>query len=74
MVVVDVDPDVQLARVRDRDGLGDDDARARVQAQAGRDARLAAADVVIHNDGTRDDLAREVDAFWQRWVVPAEGA
>lgn len=74
VVVVDVDPDAQLARVRDRDGLGDDDARARVQAQAGRNARLAAADVVIHNDGTRDDLAGEMDAFWQRWVVPAEGA
>jgi dephospho-CoA kinase len=74
VAVVDVDPKVQLARVRARDGLDDADARARVRAQAGRGERLAAADAVIRNDGSPEDLVREVDAFWQRWVEPAKDA
>lgn len=74
VVVVDADPAVQLARVRDRDGLDDDAARARLRAQAGRDARLAAADVVIANNGDLDELRAEVDRFWQRWVAPIERA
>jgi dephospho-CoA kinase len=34
--------------------------RAIIGAQASRQARLAAADDVIHNDGNRDQLARQV--------------
>jgi len=64
VVVVDVDPAVQLARIRHRDGLGESDAVARIRAQASREARLAAADVVLRNDGTRAELAAAVDRFW----------
>ncbi len=71
VVVVDVDPAVQLARVQARDGLSEEDARARVGAQAAREARLAAADVVIGNDGSPADLTAQVDRFWERDVAPA---
>ncbi|MGC3993837.1 MAG: dephospho-CoA kinase [Propionicimonas sp.] len=64
VVVVDTAPEEQLARVRARDGLGAEEALARVRAQADRERRLAAADVVLHNDGTPADLADQVDRFW----------
>lgn len=70
VVVVDVDPAVQLDRVRTRDGLDEAAARRRLQAQASREARLAAADRVIRNDGTPSDLAARVSEFWREAVAP----
>ncbi len=64
VVVVDVDPDVQLERIRSRDGLSEAAALARVRAQADRRTRLAAADVVLHNNGSPAELGKEVDRFW----------
>lgn len=66
LVVVDVAPAVQLERLVRRDGLSMSDARARVAAQASREARLAAADVVIDNSGGPADLIPQVDALWER--------
>lgn len=65
VVVVDADLPTQLARIHTRDALDDGAARARVAAQATRDERLAAADVVIDNSGTPDDLDAQVDRLWQ---------
>ena len=64
VVVVDVEPAVQLARLRERDGFSEPEAQARVRAQAGREARLAAADVVLPNNGSPAELAAAVDRFW----------
>lgn len=74
VVVVDVAPGVQVERIRARDGLDDDQARARLQAQAGREERLAAADVVIDNAGPLSDLTGQVDRLWREWVLPRSGA
>ena len=66
VVVVDVPEDVQVERlVRDR-GMTEEDARARLAAQSPRDARRAAADVVLANEGSLDDLRTAVDALWER--------
>lgn len=73
VVVVDVDPAVQIERVRARDGLTTRQAVARLRAQADRDARLAAADVVIDNSHGRAELAAAVDDFWSTRVVPRPG-
>ncbi len=67
VVVVDVDPKIQLSRIMLRDGLGETEAQARLDAQADRQERLAAAAVVLHNDGTREDLAGAVDRLWAEW-------
>ena len=67
VVVVDVDPEVQLSRIVRRDGLSEAEAQARLRAQAGREARLAAAHVVLRNNATRDDLAAAVDRLWAEW-------
>lgn len=66
VVVVDVDAETQLRRLMSRTGLSDADARARVSAQASREARIAAADVVIDNNGPREALAGQVRDLWAR--------
>ena len=75
VVVVDADEATQLDRIRTRDGLDDDASHARIAAQATREHRLAAADVVIHNSGTPADLERQVDRLWQRLMAfPGDSA
>ena len=61
VVVVDVAEDVQRARLLARGGLSEEEADARIAAQASRAERLAAADVVLDNGGSREDLVRHVD-------------
>jgi dephospho-CoA kinase len=66
VVVVDAADSVRTARlVRDR-GMAEDEAAARIAAQAPRERRLAAADVVIDNEGTTEQLAAQVSALWER--------
>jgi dephospho-CoA kinase len=66
VVVVDVPEQVQVDRLVRLRGVTEADARARIAAQASRDERLAAADVVIDNSGTVAELTASVDALWQR--------
>ena len=64
LVVVDTDPRRQLDRLRRRNGLDQAEAQARLDAQVARQDRLGVADVVLDNDGTADDLLRQVDRLW----------
>jgi dephospho-CoA kinase len=41
-----------------------EEAESRIAAQATRDQRLAAADVVIHNVGAITDLTKQMDDLW----------
>lgn len=66
VVVVDVEPHRQRERLVDRDGLTEAEADARIAAQASRADRLAAADLVVDNRGSRADLVRHVDELWDR--------
>ena len=70
VVVVDVPPEVQVSRLAGR-GLAEDQARARMAAQATREQRLAIADIVIDNSGTREDLDRQVAEVWANLVARA---
>ena len=67
VIVVDIDPEVAVRRVVDQRGMDEADVRARVANQASREERLAVADKVIDNSGTRDDLRRQVDEVWA-WI------
>jgi dephospho-CoA kinase len=67
VIVVDIDPDVAVQRVVEQRGMDEQDVRARVANQASRAERLAVADKVIDNSGTRDDLRRQVDEVWA-WI------
>jgi len=51
VLVVDCEPETQVARVTARSGLAADEVRAIIAAQAPRALRLAAADIVICNEG-----------------------
>lgn len=64
LLVVDVPTEVQVHRLVALRGMDETEARSRIAAQASRDERLAAADVVIDNSGTPADLARRVREVW----------
>jgi dephospho-CoA kinase len=66
VVVVDAADAVRVDRlIRDR-GMTEQEASARIAAQAPREKRLAAADVVLNNDGTPEELADQVADLWNR--------
>ena len=72
VLVVEADPATRVSRLVQR-GLTAEDARARIEAQASDDQRRAVADVVLHNGGTPEQLAEQVDRFWAERVVPVTG-
>ena len=63
-VVVDVDRQTQLARLMARGPMSREEAESRIAAQATRELRLAAADIVIPNVGTLSELTKQVDDLW----------
>jgi dephospho-CoA kinase len=72
VIVVVAGERARVARlVRDR-GMAESEAYARIRAQADPDARAAAADVLVHNDGTLDELRARVEALWRDRLVPYE--
>ncbi|GAA4905484.1 dephospho-CoA kinase [Streptomonospora salina] len=65
VVVVDVPEEEQVARVVHNRGMDSDQVRARIQAQATRERRRAAADIVVDNSGTPEDLDARVAEVWE---------
>ena len=53
--------------------MAEEQARARMAAQATREQRLAVADIVIDNSGSREDLDRRVDEVWGELQARARG-
>jgi dephospho-CoA kinase len=72
-LVVDVDEAVQLQRLMARDGSSLEQARAIVASQSTRAVRLAAADDVLTNAGTVEELRQKVDALHARYLRIAGG-
>jgi dephospho-CoA kinase len=64
VIVVDVPPELQVERLVGERGMTPDQARARMAAQASRQRRLAAADLVIDNSGSLEDLDCRVAEVW----------
>jgi len=71
IAVVDVPVDVAVQRLVDLRGMDEADARARIARQATREERLAKADFVIDNSGSRADLAAQIDPLWD-WMTSLE--
>ncbi len=64
VVTVSAAEESRIARlIRDR-GMAEGDVRARMRAQATDEQREAAADLVVRNDGTLQDLSDEVERIW----------
>ncbi len=72
ILVVDCLPEQQYQRVRKRDGLDDAAIESIIQAQAGRDKRLAAADDVIDNTGSLEQLRQWVEALHLGYLAMAK--
>lgn len=70
VVVVHADADERVRRLVVERGWDPDDAHARLAAQAGDDARRAAADVWLDNTRATDDLFARVDELWRQRLVP----
>jgi dephospho-CoA kinase len=69
VIVVWVDPDTQLRRLHERDGLTVEEARQRIAAQMPLDEKRARADLVIDNNGSREDTRRQVEAIYRRYAA-----
>jgi dephospho-CoA kinase len=73
VVVVSALPETQVARSVAR-GMDEADVRARLAAQLPLDDRARAADVLLDNEGTIEELEAEVDVLWRDLASRAAGA
>jgi len=71
VLVVDVPEETQIQRLQQRDGTDEDGARRILAAQATRAERLSAADDVIVNTGTLEDLRGFVDTLHENYEMLA---
>ncbi|MCQ2000865.1 dephospho-CoA kinase [Arthrobacter zhaoxinii] len=74
VLVVEAPEDVRLDRMVRMRGMEPDAARARIAAQATAEQRAEAADVVLHNTGTEQELAAAVRDLWETRLVPLNAA
>ncbi|MBT3155866.1 dephospho-CoA kinase, long form [Streptomyces sp. CHA1] len=72
VIVVDVEPATQVERLVRSRGMSEEEARARMAAQAGREERLAVADIVIDNEVSLDALRGRVAEVWAELDVRAK--
>jgi dephospho-CoA kinase len=70
VLVVDAPDDVRVQRMLEHRGMTAEAARSRMAAQASREERLAAADVVLDNSGTLEQLTWQVDELWDGRLAP----
>lgn len=63
--VVTCEPDEQLRRLVDDRGMSEADARQRIGAQPPQAEKVAVADVIIDNSGTRAQTERQVEQAWR---------
>ncbi|MGJ4139147.1 dephospho-CoA kinase [Corynebacterium evansiae] len=64
VLVVDAPDELRIDRLVQHRGLDEKDARRRIAAQIDRVTRLNAADTVLDNSGTVEQLLEQVDDFW----------
>jgi dephospho-CoA kinase len=69
VVIVLTDAETRLERLEGR-GMPREDATTRMAAQASDEQRRAAADEIIENNGSEDDLRAAVDELWERRLAP----
>jgi len=70
VVVVLTDSETRVRRLVEQRGLAEDDARARIRVQASDEQRRAAADVLLTNDGSPQELTAATAALWESRIEP----
>lgn len=69
IITVESDPELRKKRLRAR-GMFSSDIEKRMAAQATQEQRRAIADCVLTNDGTEDELLRQVENIWESTILP----
>ncbi|MGC8855277.1 MAG: dephospho-CoA kinase [Anaerolineae bacterium] len=64
--VTDAPQEVQITRLMRKRGLSHEEALLRVQAQSAQKDKLAAANVILRNSGSYEDLWKQVSAEWKK--------
>lgn len=64
--VTDAPQEVQITRLMRKRGLSREEALLRVQAQSAQKDKLAAANVILRNTGSYEDLWKQVSAEWKK--------
>lgn len=64
VVAVVCAPDIRAARIARRDGIPHGSALDRIRSQEDEEAKARAADIVVRNEGTRDDLEEKSRGVW----------
>lgn len=72
ILVVDCDETTQLARASLRDQADDETIRRIMAQQCSRAQRLAAADDILHNEGTPETLRKQVEQLHQHYLELAQ--
>jgi dephospho-CoA kinase len=72
VLMVDAARETRLARARNR-GWSETQFDEREAAQWPVERKREAADVVVNNDGTEEELSRAVRGFWEQHVAMSEG-
>ncbi|MFD0517150.1 dephospho-CoA kinase [Paractinoplanes durhamensis] len=72
VLVVDAERDLRIRRLEETRGMTADQAAARIAAQADDGQRRAAADVLLANNGTLDELHAQVDVLVRDRLRPFE--
>ncbi|KAL7074386.1 hypothetical protein ACQ4LE_006299 [Meloidogyne hapla] len=66
VVVTICDENIQMKRIIERDGLIEEQAKQRINTQMLLDEKVKRADFVILNNGTIDDLERQIDEMLRK--------
>jgi dephospho-CoA kinase len=69
VITVESDPELRRQRLRAR-GMFHSDIEKRMASQATEEERRAVADCVLTNDGTEDDLLRQLENIWESTILP----
>ena len=69
IIVVSVEEEVQLQRLMERNGFTEEDAKARIATQIPVKEKEQLADAVIHNNGTLEDTAIQLQTILYEWNV-----
>ena len=68
VILVTADDEVRIRRVRERDDITESEVRARMASQMDEASKRKRADYVIENNGSMDDLRREVEFLLARFL------
>jgi dephospho-CoA kinase len=72
ILFVDADPTLRAERARAIRGWPEGEFQRREAAQLSLDAKRRHANVIVSNNGSREDTFQEVERLFQQWTLPSE--